>query len=360
MEIIVQNPAIQTIGVIDSVESLIWTERYFQSGDFEIYTPISNSQLMLLQENNYLRIPISDRVMVIESLELKTDIELGNKLVVKGRSWEQVLDRRIILQQTVIDGSLQTAIQQLLNENVISSSQPLRNIPGLIFETSEDLAITELTLQAQYDAENLYDTIQYLCETYKIGFKTTLNANDQFVFALYAGKDRSYTQTDTPYVVFSPNFDNLINSNYYQTSKNLKTYTLIFGDAYYGGARPRVEAVPEPKANYLTLSGLNRRELFTDAPDLSKYEGEEEIPIPDYNEQAKERGRAHLKEYVPFNTFAGQADTTIGFQYGIDFFLGDIVQTENEYGLQGRTRVTEVTISESLNGIRIFPTFAIE
>ncbi len=52
----------------------------------------------------------------------------------------------------------------------------------------------------------------------------------QFVFELYAGFDRSYDQTENPYVIFSPKFENIINSNYIESKASLKTVTLVGGE----------------------------------------------------------------------------------------------------------------------------------
>ena len=58
-----------------------------------------------------------------------------------------------------------------------------------------------MKLEAQYTGDNLYDVIQKICEEQGIGFKITLNDEKQFVFELYAGSDRSYDQTENPYVI---------------------------------------------------------------------------------------------------------------------------------------------------------------
>lgn len=121
-----------------------------------------------------------------------------------------------------------------------------------------------MKLEAQYTGDNLYDVIQKICEEQGIGFKITLNDEKQFVFELYAGSDRSYDQTENPYVIFSPKFENIINSNYIESKASLKTVTLVGGEGE--GADRRYTTVGGG-------SGLNRRELFTDARDISSNVG---------------------------------------------------------------------------------------
>lgn len=358
MEIRVLNKSLLAIGIIEEFESMIWTDRYTSFGEFELYTNMSRGILPFVKRDYYLQIPESDRLMVIESINVRTNPETGDKIVVRGRSFESVLDRRIVLQQTLIDGSWQDAIERLLDENAIDSSQPQRNIPNLVFSASTDPVITALLLEAQYDSEGLYATIQYLCEKDSIGFKIALNSSNQHVFSLYAGVDRSYNQTERPYVVFSPRFDNIINTDFYHDKSLRKTYSLLFGDAS-AGTPHRIEAFPEPKAIYIPLSGLNRREMFIDAGHISKfYEGTTiELPIEDYIEQVREYGRKILRKNVAFTQFEGEADTTNSYVYGVDFSLGDIVQVEDDYGHEAQSRITEITFSENLNGKYTIPTF---
>lgn len=200
--------------------------------------------------------------------DVEATLNLFRDVTVTGRSLESILDRRIVWGQKLLSGNLQNGIKTLLNENVISPSDSNRKIPNFIFKESTDPAITKLKLEAQYTGDNLYDVIQKICEEQGIGFKITLNDEKQFVFELYAGSDRSYDQTENPYVIFSPKFENIINSNYIESKASLKTVTLVGGEGE--GADRRYTTVGGG-------SGLNRRELFTDARDISSNVGSDDM-----------------------------------------------------------------------------------
>lgn len=359
MNIIVKNTSLQNVDIIDVFESMIWVEKFNDCGSFELYTPVTLALLELLQEDYYLSIEGSNTLMIIESLEIRTDIEVGNRLIVRGRSLISILDRRILLGQKFVDGSLQDAFEEIMNQNIIDSTQPHRNIPGVVFDASSDPIITDLELQAQYDGDNVWEVFSNLAKIHNFGMKMDLNSSNQFVFSLYAGTDRSYAQSTNPYVIFSPRFDNLLNSTYFQTSQFYKTYNLVFGDPSSGPAH-RVEAFRHPSGLHVPLAGLARRESHLNASFLSKYiEGTStEISVPEYVAQLKALGVADLHQnWSQYAQFDGEADTTNSYKYGVDFFLGDVVQIENEYGFQGRSRITEVTISRNLEGGHIFPTF---
>lgn len=349
MDLLVLNKSLDVIAIVDVYESIIWTERYYEYGDFELYTAMTQDILNYIKTDNYIQRVGSDRVMIIEEIRIDTDSDTGNHITVTGRSLESILDRRVVWSQTTISGNLQNGLKKLINENIISPSKEERKISNFIFKDSTDSQITGLTVEAQYTGDNLYDVISKVCEEKSIGFKVSLNENKQFVFELYAGADRSYDQTNHPYVVFSPNFDNIINSNYLESKENLKNIALVGGEGE-GTAR-----------KYLAIgntSGLDRRELFVDARDISS-EGEDgqTLTTEQYNELLKQRGNEYLAGYTDLVSFEGAVETNIMYKYGVDFFDGDIVQIANEYGHEAKVRILEVVISENEEGNSVYPTF---
>ena len=260
MDLMVLDTNLDAIKVVDQYESFIWTDRYYQSGDFELYMPMTTSILDYIKQDYYIQRRGTDRLMIIEKLLIETDTESGDHITVTGRSLESILDRRVIWGQILLTGNLQNAVELLLDDCIINPSNTNRKIPNFIFKASTDPRITALTIEAQYTGDNLYEVIQKICEERGLGFKVTLNENKQFVFELYMGIDRSYDQTEVPYVVFSPSFDNIISSNYMESKSSLKNVALVGGEGE-GSAR-RYTAVGN-------LVGLNRREMFVDARDIS-------------------------------------------------------------------------------------------
>lgn len=335
---------------IDTFESFIWNERYFGYGEFELYMLVSNFLLNNIRQGYYVILPDSEYVMIIEDIEITTKVEEGDHLKISGRSLESILDRRIIWAQTVINGNLQNGIRKLLLENAISPADSSRTIPGLIFEYSTDPAITSLSLRAQYTGDNLYETIEAICLDNNLGFKVTLNSNNQFVFKLYAGVDRSYDQLVNPYVIFSPQFDNLLGTNYMESGKALKNVTLVAGEDE-GNTRRTITVGNEV--------GLNRRELYTDARDIQSEVGEETISDEEYYAQLTQRGREKLAQHKATKEFEGEVDASRMFIYGEDFLKGDIVEIVNEYGMEAKARVVEVIRSQDLNGYSMYPGFTI-
>lgn len=353
MDLMILDKDLEPYAMLDTYNSFIWTDRYNECGDFEIYTKMSRDLLDVVKQDYYLTQPNSDRVMIIEKILISTDVEEGDNLTVTGRSLESILDRRIIWGQKTLSGNFQDGIKTLLNECIISPSNEKRKISNFIFEASTDPIITAMTIDAQYTGDNLYEVISNLCIERDIGFRVTLNDSKQFVFKLYTGENRSYDQVANPYVIFSPNFDNLISSNYIESKSSLKNVTLIGGEEKEDVAR-----VWEAVGN---TSGLNRREIFTNASDISSEQDDVQISAADYKLLLRQRGKETLSD--PDNraalSFEGEAETSGMFVYGVDFFQGDIVQVEDAYGHETKARITEIVTSDDTSGFSVYPTFSI-
>lgn len=352
MELQLLDTNLHRIKVIDVFNSLIWTDRYFGYGDFEIATDPSAEVIQSLKEDYYLSLSESDRIMIIEQINLKTDTEDGREFIVKGRSLESILERRIIVNQTVLNGGLQNGILRLLNENVIAPADNDRKIANFVFQSSTDPIVLGSSAEGQFRGEELYDVIESLCKKAGVGFKITLNTSNQFVFQLYAGVDRSYNQITNPFVAFSPDLDNLANSNYVHSKVPFKTVTLVGGEGEGSDQKTQLVSLPTGAG-----TGLERREKYTDASWVSSLVDGVVIPDEEYAVLLINEGLLGLLESLPTSYFEGKIDPTTTYTYGNDFFLGDIVQVENEYGLSGTSRMTELIFSEDISGTKVFPTF---
>lgn len=344
------------IGLVDKYESFIWTDRYRTYGDFEIYTDLQKDLFKEATQDLYLWSRHSDRIMIIEDRLIDTKEEIGTRVTVTGRSLESILTRRIVWEQTTVRGNLQNGIKKILNENVINPKDSKRKIENLIFTDSTDPAITELKMDSQYTGTNIYDLLVDVCESYDIGFKITINESNQMCFQLYKGDDRTYDQTDNPYVIFSPKFDNLLTSNYYESKRGSRNVALIGGEGE--GLNRRYTQIGD-------VSGLDRREMFVDARDITSEmlsddpeEGIIQIPEAEYKELLESRGRDKMSEHKEVETFEGSVVPDGSFRYGTHYFLGDYVQLRNEYGMEVKARVDEIVRAHDLDsGVTLIPGF---
>ena len=343
MDIYILNQDLEVLDLIDNSSSVIWTPRYYEVGDFEIYIQASNKNLNLLQEERFVTRQDSDMVGIIEKVKVITDVEDGDYIIASGRCLKSLLARRIIWNQTNLRGKTEAIMRSLINDNLINPVNPARKIPNVIL--GELKGFTE-TAEFQSTGEELLEKIVELCKSSGIGWKVILNKIKQIEIEFYKGINRSYSQTENPYIVFSPEFDNLLATETEIDTQSLKNVALVAGEG---------EGTDRTTTTIGTEAGLSRRELFVDARDLSSNNGE--IGVNEYLQILKERGIEKLAEAGEFFKVSGEAETKITYKFGKDYFLGDLVTVVNEYGITANTRILEVIECEDENGYTIIPTF---
>lgn len=338
MDIYVLNKNLETIAIIDSYKSLIWTKRYYTYGDFELYIPADENLLNYLKQDYYLIRDDDESVMIIEKIEITTSIEEGDFFIITGRSLESILTRRIIWYQTNISTSNPVnGIYQLISANAINTNTA-RKILNLSFDSSFSISAT---LNIQITGDNLMDAITEICKEFGIGFKVILQ-NGNFICSCYQGED-----TD---VIFSKEFDNLISSNYVSDFTEYKNCGLVAGEGE-GRARKTIpiwNTENEP-------SGLDRREAYIDARDMSTNDGE--ISENEYMNKLSQRGKEKLNEFVAIKSFESEIETQMTYQYKTDYNLGDLVTIENEFGIISKPRIIEIIESWNETGYSAIPTF---
>lgn len=358
MDLIVLDKTLTPVYLVEAYQSVIWTDRYDSAGDFELTLNIGMNTAGYFIRGNYLMCSESRHLMIIEDIVIRSDFENGTLFTISGRSLESILERRIIWKQQILKGSLQNQIKtNIFNKNIISPSDASRRIDEIVFQNSTDSSITSLTIECQFTGDTVYDAVQSICQKCNFGFQMLFDlATKKFIFSLYNGKDHSGDDPLFEQVIFSPGFENLINSNYEESDVDYRTVALVAGEDE-GARRKYIEY------DLTGATGINRKELFVDARDVqSEYtddEGVEHTLTPtEYNNQLIERGQEKLAEQVIYQYFEGEAEMTKLFTLGEDFDLGDIVLIKNEYGFSGKARITEVVYSQDENGYKTYPTFA--
>lgn len=351
-----QNLELQ--GVIDEYVSIIWRPAYYDVGDFEIYLGATDKAISLLRENWYV-VRSSDisvkngvttykKVMIIKNLQLITDVENGDFYCVTGRELKFILNQRIVWGQRIISDTVEYAIRRLIGSNAVEPVEPTRIIPNMQF--AEPKGFTE-TIELQMSNKQLDEAVIELCKTYGYGWDIYITDN-KLTVEIYKGVNRSYGQTENPYVVFGENFENLFTTEYVYESENYANMTLVGGE---GEGLDRTYAYVNND-----VSGLERYEVFTDARDISQnLEDETEtVSYEDYLLLLEERGKEQLAGKTIIEGFTGEVLSDVAFKYGVDFFIGDMVTVINKYGIQKNVRVLSAIESEAEDGVKLLPQFS--
>lgn len=337
MEFNVHRPDGTWIGIIEDFESAIWRRAYYETGDFELRVPASADLLSIVEKDGYITRNDDDTLMIIEALTLTTNGETGDSVTIKGRTASALLDRRVIWAQTTISGRVDAGVYKIINENALAPADPDRALP-IAMDPPDVLADK---IDTQHTGTNLLAAVQEICTAHDMGFRAVRDNIAQVVarIELYMGVDHRAAQSENAPVIFSPEYENLLSTSYAYDMTIYKNVALIAGEGE-GLARKRTVAG--------TAAGLQRREMYVDARDLSTNGGE--IAEADYLTQLETRGLEKLAETQISEAFDGELDTENTYQYRRDYDVGDLVTIENEYGMRADVRIVQIIESWSESG----------
>ena len=380
MQLYILNPDYEIIGLIDEAEENVWVKRYNDEGYCAIKTPCDDNLIALLQEDNLIYRFDDDMFCEIETVELDTEAEQGDYITVTANDiCKTIFSGRIVWDKIVFSGLVKDFIYKVVNDNVINSTQRIRNISNLIIDTSGFSEADEI-VSTLNGGEDVLQVLKKTCKTYNYGFRVSLNIESrQLVFRLYKGKNKATTENDE-YVEFSPQFANILSSKYKSDKSNYKNFAVV-------GAKDS-----DGSLMYITVflgdtepQGKERREIYVDATNQSRDIATDElltifpsaylsgstyytdisgiaiavatvngdkVTVTDFAFEImlKNIGLNALAERNKIQEFDGVVDTYDNYVYKTDYNLGDIVKVVNDYGIEAAAQVTEITECDDENG----------
>lgn len=394
------NSNYEIIGMIDESESVLWTKKYNDIGECEIYIPCNEKYLSMLRKENYVYRYDDDMFCVIKNFKITTDIEDGDYIIATAKDICTIMSGRIVRWNFVYSGNVSGFFEKLLNENFINASQFTRNISNFEIDTSNFNEFDE-TIDITTENDDILQLIIQTCKTYNYGFRLSYDINrGKLVFRLYKGKNKA-TQESNEYIEFSPQFSNILSTEYEEEDENYKNVVYVSykntNDDVFLFSIFNGDERNEPSGEY-------RKEIFVDGTNITrdiKYdellqmypnmvkesriildENENEIIASTYykdsskqlviatsEQQVQEEGEEEKEEKITLSTtaflrliqnlglntladhpktkkFSGEVDTIDTYEYKTDYDLGDIVKVINSYGIEADARITEMLESD--------------
>ncbi len=354
IKLILATRDFKRLGMIDNAK-VIWTSRYYKCGDCQIIIPAREEYLQLLAQSYWIiRDDDNDNIAVIEDYEIRNTKTVGDQITITGRFSPMVLGKRIIAQQTQLNGKVQDNLRNLVVTNVINPTKTSRKISCV--ELGEYNPKISEKINMQTTGANLLTKIEEVCETLGIGLKMPLK-NGKLYFELYKGVDRSYNQNKNSWVIFSNEYDNITESEYTYYTSEFKNVFLIAGE---GEGLDRKKLWGSKDDNEEEITDLDRNEIYVDQRNMST--NEEDISEQEYLSQLNIEGKDNLTSIT--QAFSGKvlfSNYTYGKpENGGDFFLGDIVTIKNsKWGIYINARIVEAIENQTEQGKTITLTFGI-
>lgn len=343
----IYNTKFELVGIIDTYKSLIWTERYFTYGDFELQILLPSKKINLLKTNYYVLRQDKEEAMIIEEIQIRTSASGQDYIMAKGRSLLSIMDRRIIWKLLTDDSiSPANAIVKIVKMNFLPTSDPTYNFEARFcpeLRTRVDYNDTNSIKLSTSWGDNVLDKISEIAKQWEIGIKVIIDpkAAKPLTFVVYAG-----VGTDC---IFSEHLGNLLDTEYKKTIEKHKNSCIVAGSGETEGinrwSQDSYRGTTEPK-------GLKRKECYLDCSSVNAND-----ITGNYREYLAARGRRELAKHKLKESMSGSASPQSQYIYGKDYKLGDKVTIMNDYGLEVLSRVVEVIESWSDTEHTVIPTF---
>lgn len=313
--------------IVDDYEDLSWEERYSTPSPFTlkmttnqfVSAGVEKGKLLVVEDQAYLIQQWSYEGAEASDLFEITGLEIGGKF-----------EDRIILpdagqsHDSVVTAA-ETAMKHYVRRHAGDLAVLARRLPS--FSVAADLGRgLGVSFQGRY--QTLSKVLSDLSAIGDLGWRVSANLSVLpivFVFDVIAGTDRSAS------VFLDFEFETAMKQKWLSTDLGRKNWGLAAGQGE-GAAREEEivwVGVAEP-------TGLDRKEMFIDARDLSQ------------ESSLSDRALAKLLETIAEDVFEVEINPDGSFPYGQAFFLGDIVTIRNtDLGIQASARVVSVKNSVS-------------
>ena|GEM_PF-3094079 len=394
MEIYTLGAGFRRQDVIDDFYSVIWTERFYGDSEVELVVPLKQNLINKLAAGKFLAMDKSDEPMIIETFSIE-----DGQIKVMGISLLSWLNNRFIRTSwnhrtqvwNIKNQKAGEVLWIIVREMCTSQSSHLGNYDKFGVPNSGELAIPNLKLDHQDTSGKkinkvavpygpVYDALRKIAEQHKIGMKIWLQLTDasyNLRFRSYKGTDRTSRQEAHPTIRFSPIMDSFANVKELRSTAEFKTLVYSFAS----GLEKLDTSDPDdhPDSWLQRDPGVARR-----SPDVGKYTGfelrakmimvddfkirfdlnkDDEIPAGSLSDERKElerilddRANKELRQNDRIQTVDGEVAPTNLFQYGKDYFLGDLIEVQGNTDKTEVSRVTEYIRTQDADGEKSYPT----
>ncbi|MCL2575727.1 MAG: siphovirus ReqiPepy6 Gp37-like family protein [Defluviitaleaceae bacterium] len=342
MELFVYDRDLNRLGMIEEITSFIWTRRYSKVGEFNLLVPFTTKHRELLQKGNLIAKRDDSEAGEIKYIDFSQDTQGKEIIEVQGKFITGWLGRRIIERQILTNIPPPAIIMQIVIENLINPTNDLRKIDRLANTDFSQIS----RANTEYISEpfiNVGLAVEQIAKAAELGYKIVADVREQlYNFSIYDGIDRSAAQQAKPQMVFSFEFDNILEKTFIRSIERLRTTAYVGGEILRDAPR-RIVEIGE------NFAGLDRCEVYINASDIAQSWQDESgtqitLSNAEYNALLYQRGIQELINFIETMSFNAKVDNRIRPVYKKDYDLGDIVTCkDSKWGVSVNKRIVEVT-----------------
>lgn len=345
--------------LIEGYDSLIWTERYQATGEFQLITKNIDKTLALMPKGSLVAERNSQEVMIVEDHNIDESSDGAPTLTTTGRTFESFMENRatVVVNTTPGEEAMWTyksddiwptdaAKALIMSHLTVSPEGPRQKVPNTAVE---NLIPQQVHKGQQMSYENepgvLYDQVLNLLKMEGAGIRNQQDFQGLLKMYIYQGEDRTVnSDTHTP-LIFSLDAGHIVNPKYLFTIKDYKNVAYVVGQ--YWQQRVYAPGVPT------TVSGMDMRIVVVNGDEIKKASSDAKK-----TKQARALGLAELAKHNQTIFFDGEASPDSPYIRGRDYNLGDQVTLMAHYGVSQTMLISEYVRTDDDQGERGYPTLS--
>lgn len=398
--------------LIEGWSSMIWTERYSTFGEFTMTTPMISESRQLIPEGTKISLLDSEEIMIVDTHSIDRDEQGGALNKITGSSFPVIIDDRDTIGRAINTSvypnswemrryytpahAVAVLLWNHLIDNAIPLAAPLEDLNGdpIVGPGDARLLIPKLKITATniqvwtdpnpdyLDEENpdkwhvrkwvvdvgsLLKPVSDIMAQGKLGIRSrrpTSKMIQPISFAeegilqvggpqqttdiaidIYQGRDLSET------VTFRYDAGQIEKPTYLYSNRGHKNIAHVAS-----AQKELIVAAPGVDPN---VGGLDRRILYFDVGNLADMDIEGNFTDSDWDRILTQKALTELEKYNKVALFDGEISPLNAVKYGKDYFLGDKVTLQAEYGLESTMMVSEYIRSQDENGETGYPTLSL-
>lgn len=292
-------------------------------GTFEIKVPITEKSIPYLIKDNYIL--FDEGILgVIQSRLFEQNEEAQNVLTISGKTIHDLFLRRCFNTTYKYNAKLSSIARSMVDDLCVNPVDTKRKIALVQLSSDQQYIPDGSTYKLQRTSDYLADALEDVLSLEDKGYKLypVFDDDNGYVldhldFRVYEPANRTIGNEDdnTP-IVFSSDLNNIQNFSYEENADDYKNFA-------YGAGQGRSNNRYVVEVGDLSVTDLDRYELYVDARDLQQEEGQTEA---EYLDHLRERTLERMLEHKSFISVNGTiVEGTTAFKLGTDFNLGDFV-----------------------------------
>lgn len=356
-------PSVLELGeAINGYTSAMWVERYRDTGEIELKSPLSRGLREFLPVGTLVGNVESMEVMIIENHEITEAKDEDSELKITGRSFESYLENRIVglnlarasstlAEYILASGYSWTHAVKLINDHIYSVSNAIDQIVNVQARTDITTIAGAIQEARTISRGDVLSKLHEILAINDLGIKTIRRNQFNYpgglagytVYLIHNGVNR------TANVHFSWKAGDLSQVEYLFSDKKLKNSAMVLGRYVW------------QMVDDASQTRWDKRMMLVDGSDL---DGNLSAPpsgaaLTTILGKMTVRGRQALARQSRITISQADISDTSQYHYRRDFNVGDLVTLNANYGQIATTRVVEYAEIEDENGQSGHPTLSL-